>query len=97
MLILVGAVTGLLAYVWNTCLKGGGTGYTIGKGVLGITLVSEATGQPIGAGKAFLRSLAHILDSLPCYLGLLWPLWDAKRQTFADKVMCTVVIDAPKP
>lgn len=96
-LILVGAVTGLLAYVWNTCLKGGGTGHTIGKGVLGITLVSEATGQPIGAGKEFLRSLARSLDSLPCYPGFLWPLWDARRQTFADKVMSTFVIDAPKP
>jgi hypothetical protein len=40
--------------------------------------------------------LAHILDSLPCYLGYLWPLWDAKRQTFADKVMGTVVIEQKK-
>jgi hypothetical protein len=26
------------------------------------------------------------------YLGYLWPLWDAKRQTFADKICSTVVL-----
>jgi hypothetical protein len=26
-------------------------------------------------------------------MGYLWPLWDDKRQTFADQVMKTVVID----
>jgi hypothetical protein len=40
---------------------------------------------------AFVRDLAHIVDSLACYLGWLWPLWDAKRQTFADKLVKTVV------
>jgi len=87
---------GIGTFVWNVCLQGGKTGYTIGKGVLGIKLIGEQTGQPIGAGMAFVRQLAHILDSLPCDIGYLWPLWDAKRQTFADKVMKTVVIDQPK-
>ena len=32
------------------------------------------------------------LDSLVCYLGFLFPLWDAKRQTFADKIIHTVVV-----
>ena len=41
---------------------------------------------------AFVRKLAHILDALPCYVGYLWPLFDAKKQTFADKVMNTVVV-----
>jgi uncharacterized RDD family membrane protein YckC len=26
-------------------------------------------------------------------LGYLWPLWDDKRQTFADKICSTVVLD----
>jgi hypothetical protein len=26
-------------------------------------------------------------------VGYLWPLWDDKRQTFADQVMKTVVIE----
>jgi uncharacterized RDD family membrane protein YckC len=69
----------------------GGKGQSIGKKTLGLTLISEATGQPIGAGKAFLRDITHILDGF-CLIGYLFPLWDAKRQTFADKLMTTVVI-----
>ena len=30
-----------------------------------------------------------------CYLGWLWPLWDRRNQTFADKIMNTVVIIQP--
>ena len=45
-----------------------------------------------GGGAGIGRFFLHIIDALPCYLGFLWPLWDAKRQTFADKVMGTLVI-----
>ncbi len=96
LLIFLGLVLYLAVFVWNVCLKGGRTGYTIGKGVMGIKLIGEQTGQPIGAGMAFLRQLLHFVDSLPCYLGYLWPLWDPKRQTFADKILSTVVIEQPK-
>jgi len=96
LLMLVGFVLGLAVFVWNTCLKGGNTGYSIGKGVLGIKLIKETTGQPIGAGMAFVRALCHVLDGLPCYVGYLWPLWDQKRQTFADKIVTTIVIEQPK-
>lgn len=96
LLMLFGALTGLAFFIWNTCLKGGRTGYSIGKGVLGIKLIGEQTGAPIGAGMAFLRYLCHIVDGIPCNLGYLWPLWDAKRQTFADKILGTVVINQPK-
>ena len=96
LLTLIGVVAAIAIFVWNTCMKGGNTGYSIGKGALGIKLISESTGQPIGAGMAFLRYLCHIVDALPCYLGYLWPLWDAKRQTFADKIIKTVVINQPK-
>ncbi len=95
-LILVGVVTSLAFWIWNSCLRAGRTGYSIGKGVVGIRLVSASSGLPIGAGMAFLRQILHVVDSLPCYLGYLWPLWDAKRQTFADKILSTVVIDQPK-
>ena len=70
----------------------GGQGQTFGKKQLGLTLVAESTGQPIGTAKAFLRELAHIIDSLICYVGYLFPLWDQKRQTIADKIMTTVVL-----
>jgi len=86
------AMIGLL--IWNRWIKGG-KGQSIGKRALGIWLVSEQTGQPIGGGKAFVRDLAHFLDSVLCDIGYLWPLWDAKRQTFSDKVMGTIVTDGP--
>ena len=40
---------------------------------------------------SFVRQLLHIVDSI-CYIGYLWPLWDRKRQTFADKILKTVVL-----
>jgi uncharacterized RDD family membrane protein YckC len=95
-LILLGVITSLAFFVWNSCIRQGRTGYSIGKSALGIKLVGERTGQPIGAGLSFVRQLAHIVDSLPCNLGYLWPLWDGKRQTFADKIMNTVVLDPPQ-
>lgn len=93
---LLSSVLILAYFVWNFFLKQGKTGYTIGKGVMGIKLVKAETGLPIGAGMAFVRQIAHILDGIPCNLGYLWPLWDEKRQTFADKVIGTYVIDQPK-
>ncbi|MEU9081063.1 RDD family protein [Streptomyces sp. NPDC048357] len=72
--------------------KEGTTGQTIGKKVVGISLHKEADGATLGFGMAFVRKLAHILDGIPCYIGWLWPLWDAKKQTFADKVCSTVVV-----
>jgi hypothetical protein len=36
-----------------------------------------------------------MLDALTCYLA--WPLWNAKRQTFADNIMHTVVVPQARP
>jgi uncharacterized RDD family membrane protein YckC len=77
--------------IYNRAILQGRTGQSWGKRIVKLRLLSENTGQPIGGGLAFVRDLAHVLDSLACYLGWLWPIWDAKRQTFADKVMRTVV------
>ena len=93
----VGGVLLLAALAWqiyNRSIVAGRTGQSLGKRVLKIKLVAEATGQPIGALNAFLRDLLHILDGI-AYVGYLWPLWDDKRQTFADKLMKTVVPDVP--
>ena len=43
-------------------------------------------------GKPFIRQLAHAIDGAICYIGFLFPLWDAKRQTIADKLMKTVCV-----
>ena len=83
---------GLVLWGYNRWFQAGKTGQSWGRKALGIRLVGEQTGQPIGAGMAFLRDLAHILDGLPCYIGYLWPLWDQKKQTFADKIVKTLVV-----
>lgn len=80
---------GLLLY---SVYREGRTGQTFGKRVWDIRLVRETTGQPLGFGIALLRKLCHIFDALPCDLGWLWPLWDAKKQTFADKIVGSVVV-----
>ncbi|WP_418955358.1 RDD family protein [Streptomyces tritici] len=72
----------------------GRTGQSTGKKVMGISLLRERDGSPLGFGMAFVRKIAHIVDSLACYLGWLWPLWDEKKQTFADKICGTVVVRA---
>ncbi|MEO3757800.1 RDD family protein [Mycobacterium sp. B14F4] len=89
------AVTSILvlAYViWNYGYRQGTTGSSIGKSILKFKVVSEKTGQPIGFGMSIVRQLAHIIDAAICYIGYLFPLWDAKRQTIADKIISTVCL-----
>ncbi|PAZ12674.1 hypothetical protein CLM62_28775 [Streptomyces sp. SA15] len=88
---LIGGLGVIGVAIWMLITEGR-TGQTIGKKAVGIRLVRESDGQPLGVGMAFVRRLAHFLDSLPCYLGWLWPAWDAKSQTFADKVCSSIVI-----
>jgi uncharacterized RDD family membrane protein YckC len=83
----------VLAYViWNYGYRQGTTGSSIGKSLLKFKVVSEKTGQPIGFGMSIVRQLAHIIDAAICYIGYLFPLWDAKRQTIADKLISTVCL-----
>ncbi|GAB3756985.1 RDD family protein [Microlunatus parietis] len=97
--IVVVVVLWLIALGWNIYnrwITAGRTGQSLGKRLMKIKLIGEQTGQPIGAGYAFLRDLVHIVDGA-AYIGYLWPLWDEKRQTFADKLMQTIVVDEPAP
>jgi uncharacterized RDD family membrane protein YckC len=82
-----------LAYlVWNYGYRQGTTGSSIGKSVMKFKVVSETTGEPIGFGMSVVRQIAHIVDQIICNVGFLFPLWDAKRQTLADKIMTTVCL-----
>jgi uncharacterized RDD family membrane protein YckC len=93
-LALIVAIAGF--HIWNLAYRRGTTGQTLGQRVAKIRTVDEYTFQPIGFGRAFVRQLAHILDS--CIIGIpigwLAPLWEEKRQTWADKIMHTVVLAA---
>ncbi len=85
-------ILALVYLIWNYGYRQGTTGSSIGKGILKFKVVAESTGQPIGFGPSILRQLAHAVDAVICYIGFLFPLWDAKRQTLADKLMKTVCL-----
>jgi len=92
-LMVAGVLVNIGLLVWNRGLRQGRTGRSVGKSVVGLRLLDERTSSPVGGGTAIWRDFVHVLDSSAAGLGYLWPLWDAKRQTFADKILHTVVLD----
>ncbi len=85
-----GFVTAVLILAWgivNWWWLQGTTGQTIGKKLLGIAVYRA--GVPTSIGRYF----ARIFDILPCFLGLLWPLWDQGNRTFADMMASTRVYE----
>jgi uncharacterized RDD family membrane protein YckC len=88
------AVIALAFLLWNSGYQQGRSGQSLGKRALGVRLVGAGTGEPVGFARAVGRQVAHLLDGLPLGLGYLWPLWDEQRQTFADKVCSTLVVQA---
>jgi uncharacterized RDD family membrane protein YckC len=96
-LLVLGLLLSLASVGWNVYNRwyvAGRTGQSWGKRATGTWLVSAVDGRPVGMLNAFLRDLLHVLDGA-AYVGYLWPLWDERRQTFADKVIDTVVVRIP--
>jgi uncharacterized RDD family membrane protein YckC len=88
----VASLVGLAYLVWNYGYRQGTTGSTIGKSAMKFKVVSENTGRPLGFGLSVVRQITHLVDTIICCIGYLFPLWDAKRQTVADKIMSTVCL-----
>ena len=82
----------LAFWIWNYGYRQGTTGSSIGKSVLKFKVISEKDLQPLGFGLSIVRQIAHFVDAIICYICYLFPLWDAKRQTIADKIMTTVCV-----
>jgi len=92
-LIMLSVIAVCVGYqVWNSAIRQGRTGQSLGKSLAGTKLVDEHSGRPLGAGRAFGRLLAHFLDSLLGYLGWLLPLVDRRRQPIADKLADSIVL-----
>jgi len=88
-LILLGILIVMFIYVRAM----GKTGQTWGARIVGVKVIDERTGSPIGFGRALGRSLfASIISANVFYLGYLWMLWDDKKQTWQDKVVNSVVV-----
>lgn len=96
LLLSLGFVLIFAIHVWNRIFKMGRTGQSVGKKMLGLKLINEQTGQPIGALQSFLRALLGRLINQVFYLSYLWMLWDDNKQTLADKVVHSTVIEVPK-
>ncbi|NKC34271.1 RDD family protein [Falsiroseomonas selenitidurans] len=69
---------------------------TPGKLVLGLRIVDAETGGPPRFSRLVLRYLGYLLSALPLCLGYLWMLWDARGQTWHDKMARTLVIQEPR-
>ena len=67
-------------------------GQTWSHHLLGLRVVDRDSNLPISGVRMGLREIAHCVDFASCFIGFLWPLWDNKGQTFADKIMKTTVI-----
>ena len=95
---LLGMLLWLAGVVWGfyNAYLNGQTGQSFGKQTIGLKVVNEETGQLIGGGQGIVRYLAHIIDGAICGIGYLFPLWDPKKQTIADKIIKTVVVVQPK-
>ena len=100
-------LTGVGGIAYNGLLDGGPTGQTFGKKILKVRVVDDDTASPIGTGRGMGRALVPVaigvigvtplLGLVAFVLGLLdglWPLWDARRQTWHDKAVGSVVVVA---
>ena len=107
LLIVVGGLLGLGAFVWGGWLFGyrqGVLGTTPGKRRLKIRLVDADSGEPPGGARGVGRWLVPALlggiqgvGNVLQIVDLLWPIWDNRNQRLIDKVMRTrVVVGLPE-
>jgi uncharacterized RDD family membrane protein YckC len=86
-----------VSLVYATLFHGAARGQTPGKMLLRIRVVA-VDGQRLGYGRAFLRTATAVLLlnllTIPGIVDMLWPLWDAQRQTLHDKAARSIVIPA---
>jgi uncharacterized RDD family membrane protein YckC len=97
-LIIVGSVLlviGAIVQIWQSGWRQGARGQSWGKSITGLRTVSAETMRPIGGPQGLLRWFVDsILGTISILqlLNYLWPLWDPRRQTWADKVVGSVVL-----
>jgi uncharacterized RDD family membrane protein YckC len=65
---------------------------TPGKIWMRLRIVDAQTGGDAPLPRLVLRYFGYLLSALPLGLGFLWMLWDARRQTWHDKLAGTLVV-----
>ncbi|MCG2726294.1 MAG: RDD family protein [Elusimicrobia bacterium] len=79
-----------LYLVYETIFSSGGRA-TLGKYIMGIR-VKNSDGNDLSIGKAFLRSIAYFISSIPLNAGFLMALFTAKKRALHDYIGSSRVI-----
>ena len=88
---LLGFLVIIGVWIWNSVIRQGNTGQSIGKGVMNLTLLGTDTQQPIGAGKAFGRGfLGGIINNFFA-IDYIVALFDSNNQRIVDKIFNSMV------
>ena len=88
----LGLIVVYVFYFIAVIMGDGRLGQSYGRHLAGLKVVSLRDGQPIGSAGAFGRIIVRALGAYVFFLGVLWILWDDKRQGWHDKALNTVVI-----
>ena len=86
------AISVVINAIYFTYFIGSDAGATPGKQVLGIRVIDQNTGGPIGYGRAFIRWIGHIVSAVVLLLGYFWMLWDSEKQCWHDKFAGDLVV-----
>lgn len=87
-----GGLAVLVSAAYFTILEGGPGGAGAGKRALGLRVVDQRTGAPIGYPRAFVRWLTRLVSAIAFFIGYLWMLGDSERQCWHDKLAGDVVV-----
>jgi uncharacterized RDD family membrane protein YckC len=86
----------LIVLIYGTAFIGSRRGQTIGMMAVRARAVDATSGQSIGHARALGRAMVEYvfiwLLFVPWVVDMLFPLWDARRQTIHDKITNTVVV-----
>jgi hypothetical protein len=101
LLMIAGSVGWIVLSIQNKVFKEGRTGQSFGKARMNISLVDSSTGQPLGAGRCFIREfvfslLSSVTAGIFWIIDYLWPLWDKDGERLMDKIMTSRVINAER-
>jgi uncharacterized RDD family membrane protein YckC len=85
----VGSLVQIVYFVafWST------TGQTVGMLALRIKVVRE-DGRPLTLATGIMRYIGFVISAIVIFIGLLWVIWDPKKQGWHDKIAHTLVVRA---
>ena len=98
---IAGSIGWLVLSIQNKIFREGKTGQSFGKARMNISLIDSSSGQPLGAGRCFLREfvfslLSSVTAGIFWIIDYLWPLWDKDGERLMDKIMTSRVINAER-